>query len=165
MADDDSFQVWGTFSVRDHLQPWAFVAEVLIYDRLVVPVPPEGDDDEEQRWVTERWDPARQRALLEILGDLAVQVEWDADRRRQWGAEFAVARERLGNQVAFETGLAYELTGARLIDDVPRLARPVVATTPFTPAGAGRSVVDPTRATEARITRSESWPRTPPGGS
>ena len=31
--------VWGTFSVRDHCRPGAFVREVLLYDRLVVPYP------------------------------------------------------------------------------------------------------------------------------
>jgi hypothetical protein len=132
MTEDDSFEVWGTFSVRDHLQPWAFVAEVLIYDRLVIPVPPDGDNDEWKRWVGERWDPRRQRELLEVVGDLAVQVEWDEDRRGKWGAEFAAARERLGKELAYETGLAYEITGASLIDRVARMAKPVVATTPFT---------------------------------
>ena len=55
MTEDDSFEVWDV-SVRDHLQPWAFAAEVLIYDRLVIPVPPDGDSDEWKRWVGERWD-------------------------------------------------------------------------------------------------------------
>ena len=27
-------ELWGTFSVRDHLRPRSFIAEVLLYDRL-----------------------------------------------------------------------------------------------------------------------------------
>ena len=38
-------QVWGTFSVKDHCEPRAFVKVVMNYDRLVIPVPP---DDEER---------------------------------------------------------------------------------------------------------------------
>jgi len=30
---------WGTFSVRDHVGDAPFVSEVLLYDRLVIPVP------------------------------------------------------------------------------------------------------------------------------
>lgn len=32
-------QIWGTFSVKDHCRPNAFVREVLLFDRLVLPVP------------------------------------------------------------------------------------------------------------------------------
>jgi hypothetical protein len=132
VVDDDAFELWGTFSVRDHVQPWAFIAEVLIYDRLVVPVPPEDEPEEWGRWDEERWDPARQRELLEVLGDRAVAVEWNAERRGQWDQQFLVERERLADQVAFEAAIPYRATGAVLIQDVPRMARPVVATTLFT---------------------------------
>lgn len=36
--------LWGTFSVADHLRRRPFVADVLLYDRLIVPVP-DGDDE------------------------------------------------------------------------------------------------------------------------
>jgi hypothetical protein len=42
-----AFETWGTFSVADHLADRAFVADVLLYDRLLVPVP---DDRERKRW-------------------------------------------------------------------------------------------------------------------
>jgi hypothetical protein len=35
------WELWGTFSVGDHLRANSFVAELLLYDRLVVPVPPQ----------------------------------------------------------------------------------------------------------------------------
>jgi hypothetical protein len=38
-------ETWGTFSVTDHLGRRAFVADVILYDRLVIPVP----DAEERR--------------------------------------------------------------------------------------------------------------------
>jgi hypothetical protein len=46
----DKSELWGTFSVRDHLRRRAFVAELLIYDRLVIPYPPPGDGVEYGRW-------------------------------------------------------------------------------------------------------------------
>lgn len=30
---------WGTFSVKDHLRSRAFVAEVILFDKLVIPRP------------------------------------------------------------------------------------------------------------------------------
>jgi hypothetical protein len=48
-------EVWATYSVRDHLAPKAFVADVMLYDRLVIPVPAEND---ESHWA--EWDVARQ---------------------------------------------------------------------------------------------------------
>jgi hypothetical protein len=50
-----SKQVWGTYSVKDHCDPNAFVAEVMLYDRLVIPVPP--DDKERARWRKAGWQP------------------------------------------------------------------------------------------------------------
>lgn len=40
-------QTWGTSSVTDHLGPRAFVTDVILYDRLVIPVP---DAKERKRW-------------------------------------------------------------------------------------------------------------------
>ena len=75
-------QVWGTFSVKDHCDPSAFVAEVMLYDRLVIPIPP--DAGERARWESERWNPARLDTILEILGDRAYPVTWDASRQTSW---------------------------------------------------------------------------------
>jgi hypothetical protein len=80
-----SVELWGTFSVRDHLAPRAFVADVLLYDRVVLPTLPEGADP--ASW-PEAWNLARQKEVLEVLGELAVAIPWTADRRRQWQARF-----------------------------------------------------------------------------
>jgi NADPH:quinone reductase-like Zn-dependent oxidoreductase len=49
--------VWGTFSVRDHLRPEAFLREVLVFDRLVIPYPDPEVPGEWERW--RRPDPDR----------------------------------------------------------------------------------------------------------
>lgn len=67
--------VWGTFSVRDHCPREAFLREVLLFDRLVVPYPDPYVAEERQRWrqpdpaaPSETWDPDRLDELLGILG-------------------------------------------------------------------------------------------------
>ena len=47
---DVSEQLWGTYSVADHCNAYPFVADLVLYDRLVVPVPPGGDKMEWERW-------------------------------------------------------------------------------------------------------------------
>ena len=37
---------WATFAVNDHLQVKPFVADVLLYDKLVVPYPPPNDAED-----------------------------------------------------------------------------------------------------------------------
>ena len=57
-------EVWGTYSVRDHLREHPWAADVLLYDRLVVPVPPEPGDPRDPaewaRWQDNGWQPGRQ---------------------------------------------------------------------------------------------------------
>jgi hypothetical protein len=72
-------RLWGCHSVADHLEPRAFVADLLLYDRLVIPTPAPDDWD---RW-EKRWDPDRQARLLEILGPLAERMEWSIELRGQ----------------------------------------------------------------------------------
>src|SRR5579871_326061 len=93
-------QQWGTFSVKDHLRARPFVAEVLLYDKLVIPRPatekelsaggpPEAQqEDEVSRWRRNHWDPKAQRDLLDILGEfeLAVELPWDG-RAQEHGAK------------------------------------------------------------------------------
>jgi hypothetical protein len=88
-------QIWGTFSVKDHCQPNAFVREVLLFDRLVLPVPE--NDQERTRWLhpnaqdpEETWDPERLDRLRDILGTQDVPAQpapaggWLARMGRQW---------------------------------------------------------------------------------
>jgi hypothetical protein len=79
------FQLWGTFSVADHKRNHAFVSDVLVYDRLVIPVPA-GDDDD--RWARNNWDVDMQASTLEALrdgnADRVVEVPWDRAKRNQY---------------------------------------------------------------------------------
>ncbi len=43
-------QIWGTLAVDDHRRVEALVRQVLIFDRLVIPVPATGA--ERERWMS-----------------------------------------------------------------------------------------------------------------
>lgn len=93
-------ELWGMFSVKDHLRKRPFVAEVLLYDRLVIPRPPTpdeempepGKEDQVARWIRHKWKPNRLRELLEILqeaqlpagGQLALELPWGEKAREDW---------------------------------------------------------------------------------
>jgi hypothetical protein len=86
-------ELWGTFSVKDHLRKRPFVTEVLVYDRLMIPrqptleeEPPEpGENQEAAEW-PEDWKPQQLRELLNILreGDLAIELPWGKQARQDW---------------------------------------------------------------------------------
>src|SRR5215831_14996545 len=88
-------QRWASFSVRDHLPQQAFVLEVLLYDRLVIPVPPENDAAEQNRWKYEkRWNPGRLESLLDVLGkDLAIRIPWTEEFRQYFKTRLAQAQQ------------------------------------------------------------------------
>jgi hypothetical protein len=88
-------ELWGTFSVRDHMDRRAFVAEVILYDRLVIPCPPAAEPGEWKRWEEqEHWNPKRQAKFLEVLrgNDLVVEVPWDKPRRRLFQKKYTAAQ-------------------------------------------------------------------------
>jgi hypothetical protein len=110
-----SEEVWGTFSVKDHCAADAFVAEVLLYDRLVIPRPPTWDPRERERWRLSGWDPDRLDTILEVLGDRATPIDWDAGLQAQWRERFDAAshvQRRVRN-------LAYLTTGDVLRSSIP----------------------------------------------
>lgn len=119
-------QIWGTFSVKDHSDPNAFVAEVMLYDRLVIPVPP--DNEERVRWHNEGWQPERLDKLLNILGDRAYLVNWDDQRQQKWRTRFEA-----GTNVAQETGdWAFVATRTELTVGLPRNVTGIQAVTNYT---------------------------------
>jgi len=98
--------VWGTFAVNDHCRANAFAREVLLFDRLVLPVP--AHDEERERWrhpnptdATETWKPERQQQLLAILGSqhraghngarVVYEAPWDEQRWRFETSRLAAA--------------------------------------------------------------------------
>jgi hypothetical protein len=112
-------EVWGVYGVRDHLRERAFVADSMLYDRLVLPVPPGPESPEHDiewaRWTAEGWQPAVQQETIEILGDdLVYPVDWNSSMRRQWEADWAAA------QVDDESASPYVVTGGLLTRGLPR---------------------------------------------
>jgi hypothetical protein len=83
-------QLWGCYSVADHKSDKAFVADVVLYERVVVPVPaaPDGSD-----WDVE-WEAAKQARLLKIMGEIALRIPWTPVRRAQWQQEWSAAQAR-----------------------------------------------------------------------
>jgi hypothetical protein len=97
---------WGTFSVIDHKDNSAFVPEVLLYDRLVIPVP--YNEEDRQRWTEAGWDPDLLDERLETLGDLALRSVWDEAQQQT----FHQRMEQL-NRVRFDTrSIVQEAKGA-----------------------------------------------------
>ena len=99
-----SRQRWGTFSIADHQRPRAFVAEVLLYNRLVIPYP--ADDQERARWAQMGRDPDRLDQCLAVLDQaklpsdqakLASRVPWT-----EWLWQHAKARYDLSQEVSFD---------------------------------------------------------------
>jgi hypothetical protein len=78
--------LWGTFSVVDHLRRQPFVADVLLYDQLVVPIP--SDEAEAARWSARHRQPDLQKELLEILGSHVVPVPWSLQLHDAWAARY-----------------------------------------------------------------------------
>ncbi len=120
-----SRQVWGTFSVKDHCVENAFIEEVMLYDRLVIPVPP--DDAEISRWEEQGWAPERQDKILEILGDRAFKIKWDNQRIQNWKTRYDH-----GKSISFNTAdWAFEATRTELTDGLPRNITGVQAVTNY----------------------------------
>jgi hypothetical protein len=84
------FERWGSLSVDDHVDTKALVANVLLYDRLVIPEWTEQEDrDERNYWIGKGWDPDLQAKRLEQLGELAVRRPWNRYRRELFRTRMA----------------------------------------------------------------------------
>lgn len=78
-------ETWGVFSVTDHLNRRAFVADVLLYDRLVIPVP---DANERKRWTDLGRQPDILKRKLDILEEFAGQTGHNLVERLNWTGDF-----------------------------------------------------------------------------
>ncbi len=72
---------WGAFSVLDHKNDRQLATEVLLYDNLLIPTPPDGD---QQRWIDQDWDPQGLKGKIKELGDIAIPAAWNQDRQKDW---------------------------------------------------------------------------------
>jgi hypothetical protein len=119
-------ELWGTFSVKDHCRPGAFVAEVLTYDKLMIPIMPtskhglseKAAEDERERW--KEWKPDRQREIVKILGDAAEAHPWTAARQAEW-------QQEMEREVADARRNGYFVTGSVLEKLAPARAKTMVA--------------------------------------
>jgi hypothetical protein len=136
----DKYELWGTFSVMDHVHEGAFLSEVVMYDRLVIPVPPDPEHAEtsedrdfaEQqwdRWERHEWNPRRQQTLLSILKPIAVPIEWNRERHERWAVEYEKSKRDAAQQ--FSEILAGWKSGEVLLDEIPAMAGGVVAVSPY----------------------------------
>lgn len=83
---------WGALSVADHKDLSALVANVLLYDRLVIPMYTESDDrDELEYWNDKHWDPVGQLTRRKQLGELAIECAWDKKRRQSYKDRYQVS--------------------------------------------------------------------------
>lgn len=137
---NNKYELWGTFSVMDHVREGAFLAEVIMYDRLVIPVPPnpmkakttldrEFAEGQWDRWERSGWNPERQKKLLSILEPVAVPIEWNRDRHQLWATEYEKSKRDAGQQVA--EILAGWKTGEVLLGELPAMAAGAVAVSPY----------------------------------
>jgi hypothetical protein len=77
-----AFERWGSLSVVDHIDTAALVANVLLYDRLVIPVMTDQPDrNEREYWISHGWDPDLQVQRLNQLEELAIRRPWNQTRR------------------------------------------------------------------------------------
>jgi hypothetical protein len=122
---------WATFSVKDHKDAGALIADVLLYDRLLFPYP--ADDRERAYWASEKrqWEPGLLDQRIEALGDLAEPISWNDGQRRRFNEELTALRSRAALEEV-------KLDVADMHDEVKR-ALPYQLTRRILKQGAGRA--------------------------
>ncbi len=91
-------QRWAAFSVRAHRDLGSLAADILLYDRIILPVPE--DDPEYERWVREQWDPDDIALRVVQSAGRIIPVPWTAELRTQWQNRWDQLRS-LGAEVAY----------------------------------------------------------------
>ena len=85
-----AFERWGSPPVADHIDAAALAANVLLCDRVVLPLMArQPDRDERAYWEAKEWDPDLQRKRLDDLEELAVGRPWDWRRRSEFKGRLA----------------------------------------------------------------------------
>jgi hypothetical protein len=127
-------ELWATYSVNDHLHPRRFAADVMLYDRLVFPVPETGspppyvpgaqnnppaiwtrNDAEWARWKCKGWDPEAQEDLLRLLNPVVRKTAWsDAG---PLAADYKLEAARLAADQVFD--YAFQATRTLLTQGLP----------------------------------------------
>ncbi len=89
---------WGSFSVRDHVSDAPFVSDVLLYDRLIIPIPDPADHSAAEHWLKQGWKPELLHECIDVLkvktkesDGLALTVPWDASKRKRFRSRMSMA--------------------------------------------------------------------------
>lgn len=107
---------WGTFSVKDHNDIDKLIEDVLLFDRLVFPVPP--DDTEDTRSLWRPWNPELQEMRLATLGNRAIRVPWDEFRRAQFAERMSAVQAIADDaETVIPSSAAYQMTRRILAQD------------------------------------------------
>jgi hypothetical protein len=143
-------EVWAGFSVRDHCLQRAYVAELLLYDRLIIPAPPPTDPNDPESpwdpeavgyWTRANWNPDKLRSVVRRLRnpkyDRVTVVDWDKSLRQRWKRQMQDVEEVLRSRHT-----AYDLTGTVLMASVS--GQPFRAVTGY-PSDAARFTRDTAR--------------------
>jgi len=96
-------QRWAAFSVRAHRDLASLAADILLYDRIILPVPE--DDPERDRWIRKQWNPDDIALRVVQSAGRIIPVPWTAQLRDEWQNRW----DQLRN---FGEEVAYGLTGA-----------------------------------------------------
>jgi hypothetical protein len=90
-----AFERWATYSVVAHQDAAALARDLLLYDKLILPVPP--DAAEERRWADPKrnWQPDLLKRRLDQLKDLARAVNWDHDFQKEFHRRLVTMREEV----------------------------------------------------------------------
>lgn len=98
-------QRWAAFSVKAHRNLAALATDILLYDRIILPVPE--DEPEYDRWVSRHWDPAAVALRTVQAAGHIIPVPWTAELRTEWAARRDQLQD-LEGEVAFGlTGMVY----------------------------------------------------------
>ena len=107
---------WGTFSVNDHNDIEKLIADVLLFDRLVFPVPP--DDSKDTRIFWKPWNPEVQEKRLAMIGERVIRVPWDSQRRDQFDDRMSTVKAIADDtETVIPTSTAYQMTRRILAQD------------------------------------------------
>jgi hypothetical protein len=137
-----SHELWATYSVKDHCTPRALAADIMLFDRLVFPVPQtpriEGHEHEPgpvlweknpaewERWAGEHWDPEGQGRVLGWIEPVVRKLAWSSEAAiyGEYQAEAAkLAAQKLPDY-------AFYATRTTLTRDLPAYVTGVAAVGP-----------------------------------
>lgn len=133
-------ELWATYSVIDHLQPRYLALDVMLFDRLVFPVPQrpridgnpielgnvvwESDSAALEHW--KNWDPEAQEKVLDVLKPVLRKVHWGPESAQS--PSFKAEAARLADRALPD--YAFRATRTELTRDLPAYVDGVAAMGP-----------------------------------